>query len=70
MGTPLGDRIDQLQKRNDKMAEALCKCLEVFQHMAERGAYPGELLQGDSEYMGIPGTQFIKKAIMEEDHVS
>ena len=66
MGTPLGDRIDLLQKQNDEMAKALEKCLLVFQHMADRGAYPEELLQGDKHYIGIPGFGFISKAIPKE----
>lgn len=61
-------RLDEEELERDSkiiymLADSLCHCNRVFMSMAERGAYPLELLPGQKEYLGIQGFQFINDAL-------
>lgn len=43
----------ELERENTELAEALQHCLDVFGHMANRGAYPEELLPDEQRYDGL-----------------
>jgi hypothetical protein len=59
--------------RESKLAEALRHCVKIFKSMADRGAYPQELLPCDSEgrespvFTGKQGFQFALDALAAHD---
>lgn len=57
------DRIDTLEERCRVMREALEHCKKVFVSMADRGAYPEELLPDYEAFLGQIGFQFITEAL-------
>ena len=52
-----------LHAQTEALREALEHCLAVFRSMADRGAYPRELLPDTTEYLGKQGSIFVVKAL-------
>jgi len=62
-----------LEIENTELAEALQHCVNVFGHMANRGAYPEELLSdeirgdGEKHFMGKQGFMFAVLALRKRE---